>query len=504
MVEPPKTRTRKASATFSLWWSSQVIGSVDHREVVAKVREEADWSAHFAFMTLMSAGIAMLGLLLSSPAVVIGAMLISPLMGPIIGLGFGLATFDSDEMRRTFRTLAGGILIAIAFCALIVLLSPLQTVTSEIAARTRPNLFDLLVALFSGLAGTYAMIRGRHGTIVGVAIATALMPPIAVMGFGLATANWTVLIGSSLLLFTNLMTIAAAAALLARIYGFAPDLSPRQTRLQATLVFVVLIALAVPLMLALRQIAWESVASRQAHETIAARFGPEARLSEIEIDYQKDPIEIAATVLAERYRAGAERDVSVRLAERFGQPVLVTIDQVRTGNGDAEAMEIAAAKGLAAADRGASRIAERLALIAGVAPERVLIDRARKRAHVRAAPLPGASLDTYRALEARVAASEQGWSVTLIPPPASPPPVAMAGGAPSPAGDRAIATAIWGARRLRLPIGVAGQRTAVDSVVEALESGGIEARYAAGPSDAGEVALRWLAPAPAEPSGAAP
>ncbi|MDP8994492.1 MAG: TIGR00341 family protein, partial [Pseudomonadota bacterium] len=220
------------------WWRRSFVDTVDHRAVIDKVHEEMRWSAHFAFMTVMSAGIAVLGLLLSSPAVVIGAMLISPLMGPIIGFGFGLALFDFADIRRALFTTAAGVLLSVLFCTLIVALSPLQTVTPEIAARTRPNLFDLLVALFSGLAGTYAMVRGRHGAIVGVAIAVAVMPPLAVMGFGLATLNATVFWGSSLLFLTNLMTIGVSAAVLARLYGFGHQLSPRQTGFQATLVLV--------------------------------------------------------------------------------------------------------------------------------------------------------------------------------------------------------------------------------------------------------------------------
>ena len=102
----------------------------------------------YLFMTAMSAGIAMLGLLLSSPAVVIGAMLISPLMGPIIGLGFALATVDAHQIRRAGIALVGGALFAVLFCALLVLVSPLQNVTTEIAARTRPNLFDLVSRCF--------------------------------------------------------------------------------------------------------------------------------------------------------------------------------------------------------------------------------------------------------------------------------------------------------------------------------------------------------------------
>ncbi|WP_459663371.1 DUF389 domain-containing protein, partial [Novosphingobium sp. 11B] len=109
---------------------------------------------------------------------VIGAMLISPLMSPILGLGFSLALFDFSEMRRALTALAIGGGAAVLFTALIVALSPLQAPTSEIIARTRPNLFDLAVALFAALAGTFAIIRGRGDTIVGVAIATALMPPL--------------------------------------------------------------------------------------------------------------------------------------------------------------------------------------------------------------------------------------------------------------------------------------------------------------------------------------
>jgi uncharacterized hydrophobic protein (TIGR00271 family) len=116
-------------------------------------------------------------------------MLLSPLMGPIMGLGFALAIGDRDWLRQSGRTLLLGSLVAVVLCAVLVFLSPIQTITSEIAARTRPNLFDLFIALFSALAGAYAMIRGREGTIVGVAIATALMPPLTVVGFGLATSN---------------------------------------------------------------------------------------------------------------------------------------------------------------------------------------------------------------------------------------------------------------------------------------------------------------------------
>jgi uncharacterized hydrophobic protein (TIGR00271 family) len=425
-------------------------------------------------------------------------MLISPLMGPILGLGFALATFDSAEIRRTLLPIIGGIVLAVGFCALIVLLSPLQTVTDEIAARTRPNLFDLLVALFSGLAGTYAMIRGRHGTIVGVAIATALMPPLAVIGYGIATVNLTVLAGSSLLFFTNLMTIAASAAVLARIYGFAQNLSPRQTRLQATLIVLVLLALAAPLALSLKQIAWEAVASSQARAAISGYFGPESRLSQLDIEYDANPIRVSATIFSPQYRHQAEAELTGRLSDLLNRPVRVGIDHVRTANEQVEALQIAAAK-RSGPDRGETALAERLALVAGVSRDDVLIDRSAKRAHVRAAPLPGADLASYRALEERVGQTEPAWVVMLVPPPAALPIVEMGEDGPTPAGATALATAAWAAKRLRLGIGVSsGDRERAEKVRSALASLGVEVQlFEAGRGNS--VRLNWLTPGEAQP-----
>lgn len=478
---------------FSRWWGHNVVASVDHAAVVTAVRDDAGWSPHFAFMSLMSAGIAVLGLLLSSPAVVIGAMLISPLMGPIIGLGFAVATFDLSEMRRTLRALAAGVVIATMFCALIVLVSPLQTVTDEIAARTRPNLFDLLVALFSGLAGTYAMIRGKHGTIVGVAIATALMPPIAVVGFGLATANLTVLGGAFLLFFTNLMTIAASAAFLARLYGFAPNLSPQQTRLQATLALAVMVALAVPLGLSLRQIGWETVASREIRQVVGRYFGDQARVNGLDVDYRSDPIEIVATLLTPQYRPDAERAITNQLGAMLGRRVHVSLDQIHTDNDATEAQQLAAARGLDA-QRDADRVARQLALVAGVPADQVLIDRDARRAEVRAAELPGAPMIVYRQLERRVAAGEPDWSIALIPPVTPLGRVTFGDDAPDAGGAATIATAAWAAQRLGLPIAVSGGNPAErEAVVAALTQAGARAS-ADGGLDGGDVRLGWRMP----------
>lgn len=473
----------RAHRQLTNWWAEHVVARVNHDEVMAAVREDAGWSSHFAFMTLMSAGIAILGLLLSSPAVVIGAMLISPLMGPIIGVGFALATVDTAEIRRNLRAILIGTVMAVIFCAIIASVSPLQTVTPEISSRTRPNLFDLLVALLSGLAATYAMVRGRHGAIVGVAIATALMPPIAVMGFGLATRNWHVLTGSSLLLFTNLMTIGASAAVLARLYGFAADLSPRQTRLQAGLLLGAVALLAIPLGFALRNIAWEALASREAKAAIAETFGPDSHVTDVVVDFDRKPLVIGATVLTPRYQRGAEQDIDARLQRTLGRDVELSVDQVRTANGEPDSTEIAQAKA-ATANRAASRIALQLASVAGIDVNQVLVDRNQRVARARAVPLPGASLATYYAIEQRIRETEPGWTIELVPPllalPQIKPIKPAVEGAPEQQLDPALRLIAWAGARTGVPIIVKGPKDEAGKIAAALTRGEATAEVSAG------------------------
>jgi uncharacterized hydrophobic protein (TIGR00271 family) len=478
------------------WWRGTVIPSIEHRAVIAKVDDEASLTPRYAFMILMSAGIAVLGLLLSSPAVVIGAMLISPLMGPIIGLGFGMALVDGNEIRRTAMTLAGGVLLAILFSALVVFFSPIKDITPEIAARTRPNLFDLLVALFSALAGAYAMIRGREGTIVGVAIATALMPPLATVGFGLATLNATVFFGSLLLFVTNLMTIAIAAAIMARLYGFGPKLTSRQSGMQAAVIIAVLLGLAIPLGYSLSQIAWEARAQRQARDVLADQFPRQAKIDQLEIDFSGEPLAVRATVLTPEYRGKAAAQGETLLARALGRPVKLSLDQFRVGTaaGDAEAAQIASASAREQTRKEratAALVGRELAILAGVSPEAVLIDRDKRLAQVRAAALPGATLATYRALEQRLSAAEPQWKMQLVPPPLPLPVIGMTGDEFTDDGTENLALAIWAARRTGIPVVVSGPARESQIVLTKLNEAGIDTQSNESSSSSDGIRLTW-------------
>ncbi len=450
-------------------WLVQLRRGIDHAEILAGVEEDARWTGRYLFMVVIAAGIAMLGLLLSSPAVVIGAMLLSPLMGPIVGLGFGLAVWDLVAMRRALVALALGVAVAVGFAALLVIFSPLQTVTDEIAARTRPNLFDLVVALLSGLAGTFATLRSRQGAIVGVAIATAVMPPLATVGFGIATANADVAGGAAFLFFTNLMAIALACAAMARLYGFGASLSPRQGAVQGALILITLVALAVPLGLALRQIGWESLAQRRVRETLMAEFPRPSRLGEVELVLDSSPISVNALVFTARPRRGVESALEARLSGALGREVTLTLEQVPLGGIETPAEPRPTA-------RPGAELAQRLALVAGVPAESILIDREAKLARVVAASLPGAGLSSFRTLERRVAATAPGWRVLLVPPPLQ----------PDPADPETVA---WAAERLDLAVVASGD---ADALAATLTARGVQVDRQPG---RGPARLAWAVPA---------
>lgn len=436
------------------WWRRSVVGAVDHEVVIARIAEESGYSLRYLFMTMMSAGIAILGLLLSSPAVVIGAMLISPLMGPILGLGFGLAMFDFAEMRRALSAFAVGCGAAVLFTALIVTLSPLQAPTPEIIARTRPNLFDLAVALFAALAGTFAIIRGRGDTIVGVAIATALMPPLAVVGYGLSTWNLPVLGGSLALFLTNFVTIALAAMAMARFYGFGHYLSGQQSLTQTAVLLAVFLAMAIPLGISLRQIASEAVAVSQVRTVLSNRFGSESRVTQLDVRFDRDPLVVRAVVIAPRPQAQQPAELQRALTDVLRRPVRLQLDQVllEAGAGALEAQraELHQARDTVTAESARiSTISNAVALAAGTSVDAVIVDRDRRRVSVAASPLDGATLGTYRALEQRARQASEGWDIAIVPPQAAMPRIRFADNADGldVQARNAVTISAWAARR---------------------------------------------------------
>ncbi len=318
---------------FNQWRQQQLVATTDRISVLEHVDDAGHLGPRYAFMTIMSCGIAMLGLLQNSAAVIIGAMLISPLMGPIIELGMGLATFDLRSIRNAMRSLSAGVLLSLLVAAGIVFFSPLQDATPEILARTEPTFFDLLVAIFSGLAGAYATVTRKGETIVGVAIATALMPPLAVAGYGIAVMNWSIAGGAAFLFMTNLLAIGLSVTIVARWYGFGGTDSPKQTAWQAGLIVGSFVLLSIPLGLALGRIALKSqveLSVRAATDQAAAHAS--GRVSGLRVDITKNGVNVDAVMILPRHVNGLEASLETSLATQLGREVNVQVREVLTAD----------------------------------------------------------------------------------------------------------------------------------------------------------------------------
>lgn len=192
----------------------------DFDSIVENVTSGVEFSGTNLWILVFAIFIASLGLNVNSTAVVIGAMLISPLMGPIIGLGFGMAINDLSLLKKAASNYLFAVGTGLATSTIFFALSPLTEVTSELLARTSPNIYDVLIALFGGFAGILALSSKKRGNVIpGAAIATALMPPLCTAGYGLANLNFAYLGGAFYLFLINTVFIALATLVTARFLG---------------------------------------------------------------------------------------------------------------------------------------------------------------------------------------------------------------------------------------------------------------------------------------------
>jgi uncharacterized hydrophobic protein (TIGR00271 family) len=195
----------------------------EFKELYLTLRDNARPSSTYLTLMVLSTLLATLGLFANSAPVIIGAMILAPLMAPIISLAMAVVRQDSDLLTDSFKTLSLGLLLALSCGAAMTWVIPLHSVTGEIAARLNPTLLDLGVAVISGIAGAYAHAREEVArSLAGVAIAVALVPPLAVSGIGIGWGEWTVFRDSFLLFLTNLFGIVLAGNLTFLLLGFGP------------------------------------------------------------------------------------------------------------------------------------------------------------------------------------------------------------------------------------------------------------------------------------------
>ena len=209
---------------YSLFKSFNLsVGEESQDKVLDNVRSSISFRGSNLWILACAIVIASVGLNVNSTAVVIGAMLISPLMGPIVGAGFALAIYDFDLLKKSLKNLLVATIVSLVVAWLYFLASPFKEAQSELLARTSPTIYDVLIAFFGGLVGVIAITRVEKGNpIPGVAIATALMPPLCTAGYSLAIGNYSYFLGSFYLYTINCFFICIATFFIVKYLNYKP------------------------------------------------------------------------------------------------------------------------------------------------------------------------------------------------------------------------------------------------------------------------------------------
>ncbi len=220
MADANKTLVKNISKYLKELFNLQA-DKADDVDTIEDISRNVTFKGTNLWILIFAIFICSIGLNVNSTAVIIGAMLISPLMGPILGLGLGLGIYDVSLIKKSLLNIGIATAISVLASMLYFLISPLHDAQSELLARTNPTIWDVLIALFGGLAGIVAgSRREKSNAIPGVAIATALMPPLCTAGYGLAIGNMYYFIGAIYLYFINSVFIMVATMLMVRFLKF--------------------------------------------------------------------------------------------------------------------------------------------------------------------------------------------------------------------------------------------------------------------------------------------
>lgn len=256
----PVGKAKSELVTYPLPWIHHAA-TEEFKDLFIALRESAKATPSYLTLMLLATLLATFGLFANSTPVIIGAMILAPLMGPIISMALGTLRQDEGLMITSARSIGLGTALSIGCAVLATWMIPLNTINSEIAARISPTLLDLGVAVVSGIAGAYAHARAEVAkSLAGVAIAVALVPPLAVAGIGLGWGDFTVFWGAFLLYLTNLVGIILAAVLTFLFLGYSPF---HRARRGLALTFLLVVVLSIPLALSFSHMVQEGRIKQQ-------------------------------------------------------------------------------------------------------------------------------------------------------------------------------------------------------------------------------------------------
>ena len=219
------------------------------KEVLGQVRDEVHIRDTNLVILIIAIIICSVGLNINSTPVIIGAMLLSPIMKPIVGFGLALGTYDMSLLKSSFKNVVFSFIFSVFASTLYFFISPIDVVYSEILARTSPTIYDVLIAFFGGAAAMIALTTKQKGNVIpGAAIATALLPPLCTIGFGFANGMWIISLGAFYLFLINLIFISLSALIIAKILPFPKHIHTDKSKVDEVkkIVYISLFFLIIP------------------------------------------------------------------------------------------------------------------------------------------------------------------------------------------------------------------------------------------------------------------
>jgi uncharacterized hydrophobic protein (TIGR00271 family) len=321
--------TQKTFRKLKSLRKKHLTNEVFHTQVLSGIRRKGRLTHRYIFMMIASTSIATIGLITNSVIIVVGAMLISPMMNPIMLFGFSLCTLNYDQLKISAKSIVYGIIIAVTTSFLITKISPIHQITEQVTSRTHTDLYNLLIAVFSGAAGVYTIIKRKGEEIIGVALATSILPPLAVVGFGLALENYEIARGAGFLFTTNLLAIAISATILAIWYDFGPNNTTSQTLWQIFTTIVIFVILSIPLGITLTGIASQIQVENLTRSKINRYFKEYTDLNFVKIKFpKKDRIDVRAVVYTHLYKGAAQEEITHSLEAALNKKVLLVLEQI--------------------------------------------------------------------------------------------------------------------------------------------------------------------------------
>ncbi len=294
-------------------------GEEDKNKVKEDVQSNISFKGANLWILACAILIASIGLNVNSTAVIIGAMLISPLMGPIVGSGFALATYDFSLLKRSAKNLFIATIAGLIVSCIYFYLSPFKDVQSELLARTSPTIYDVLIAFFGGIVGAVSITRIEKGNpIPGVAIATALMPPLCTAGFGLATLNFKFLVGALYLYSINCFFIALSTFIVLKYLKYKPvqTQNPSLDKKVRISISVVMSLLIIPSFYLAYNLLQEKKFTQNVNLFIQKEFQEKGKtIIYKNINFNSNPKRIELAFLTEKYDSLQIKDINSRLID---------------------------------------------------------------------------------------------------------------------------------------------------------------------------------------------